>query len=471
MCVGIFELALHGREAESLQAVKDHISRLEDTLTHTFQRITTPSSPTTSSGVDPLYWPAKEHSVSSNSVILLKTGASVLFDRLPMQLLQAQSALQLWHSGGSKKPAFLVYSDAPAQLGPFTIRNALANVSTHLQANPKFSSLYTELHRLIGEHRAEHFEHGWELDKFKFLPMWSDAFSRHPTADWYIGYEADTYVLWPSLFRFLSTQDASKEQLFGCASILIANQELFANGGCPYVISGALMRATYGKDDQFAQRFDDDVLHGCCGDAELSIALRKSATVPLKGLGDAGPRFNNDRPEEVLFEEGNWCTPVLNFHHVSSQEVAWLAEVEHGIRGNSSHGTVLYSDVFEYVIPPELKVALEAVETRRNASEVQKDPMKKNWEAFSGSDHRVKQVGRTNDAEGCKKQCFEKERCTSWVWSKNEEQDAEGECHTMHDGVRVGKEYRGAGTRISGWSAKGVASFKARYACKDPPAA
>uniref|UniRef100_V5E3Q3 Apple domain-containing protein n=1 Tax=Kalmanozyma brasiliensis (strain GHG001) TaxID=1365824 RepID=V5E3Q3_KALBG len=299
--------------------------------------------------------------------------------------------------------------------------------------------------------------------------MWADAFARHPSADWYIGYEADTYVLWPSLFRFLSTQDPTKEQIFGCASILVANQEVFANGGCPYVISGALMRATYGKDPHFAQRFEDDVVNSCCGDAELSIALRKSATVPIKRLGDAGARFNGERPREVLFEEGNWCTPVLSFHHVTSEEVNWLSGVEREIR-TRSNGTVLYSSFFDYVTPPELKLALDVIENARNASGVDLNPTLDKWEAFSGSDHHVKQASRANGAEGCKKQCLESGECTSWVWSKAD-QDADGECHTMHDGVRVGKEYKGTGTRTSGWIAKEVASFKSRHACKAPPSA
>lgn len=477
MCVGVFEVAFHGQEAESLRAAKSKISHLEEQLseglkhsvTRVISAITRPPPP--ESDIE---------KVKSKSVIVLKTGASVLFDRLPVQLLQAQSAIHPdVHMTGIQNyhgPTFLVYSDADTQVGPFTVHDALANVSSFVRNQSDFSSRYTQLHTLLASDdniRGNGFNEGWNLDKWKFLYMWEDAYRRNPNADWYIGYEADTYVLWDSLFKYLATQDATKEQLFGCASILVRNQELFANGGCPYIMSGALMRATYGIGPHFASKFDKEVLVSCCGDAELSIALRKSATTPIKNLGDSGPRFQGERPRDILFEAGNWCQPIFSFHHLKSEDVQWISQIERDIRASKAKNeTILYSDVFHHIATHKLSKALQRLSTLGNTTEkVELNPTQEDWEAFGSSDKGAEQGRKTQDAANCKKQCIGSKGCTTWFWIKVTEMDTDGDCYLLHDAIRIGKSYEGTGLRISGWISKRIASFKAHHYCKDAPAA
>lgn len=493
MGVGIFELAFHGKEAESLQAAKDKIVELQQELG---QRVKSSYGRVMASIAHPTAQPQPVEDskndikaltvvpeidkVKSKSVIVLKTGASVLFDRLPVQLLQAQSAIHpqvhLTGQASYNGPTYLVYSDADMQVGPFAVRDALANVSSFVRDDKDFSEQYKQLHTLLssGEDlRAVAFKDGWTLDKWKFLYMWEDAFRRNPEADWYIGHEADTYVLWDSMFKFLATQDAGREQLFGCANILVRNQELFANGGCSYVISGALMRATYGKDPNFASKFDKEVKASCCGDAELSIALRHSASTPIRNLGDAGPRFQGERPRDILFEPDNWCQPIFNFHHLKTEEVHWLSQIERDIRKNkSANQTILYSDIFDHILPHSLSVAMQSLTRSSNdTASVELSPTQEDWEAFGSSDKGVVQGRRTEDVKDCQKQCLDSKGCTSWFWIKVTEQDPDGDCYLMSGAVKIGKPYEGTGLRTSGWVAKRIASFKAHNYCKDAPAA
>ena len=526
MCIGVFEAAFHGREAESLQAAKAKIGQLETELSKHFATgynrvlVAINSSPSAQDGRaggsgNVTSAPITEGvggdgeddvvaAVKSKSVIVLKTGASVLFDRLPVQLLQAQASLHPdIHLSGSSHylgPSLFIYSDSPLQLGPFSIRNALANVSSFVRQQPAFATQYNTLHSVLsgGDLRASTFREGWNLDKWKFLYMWADAYRLHPSAEWYIGYEADTYVMWHSLFRFLSLQNPEKEQIFGCPSILVRNQELFANGGCPYVISGALMRATYGKDPLFAERFDKEVNVSCCGDAELSIALRKSGSSVIKQLGEAGARFQGERPQEILFSGDSWCQPILSFHHLKTEEVQWLAQIERTIRsGLNASQTVLYRDVFDYILPQPLQQALHSLSTsstitnstdssNTNTGDLMKvstrdtgdaggavelNPVQEDWEAFGSSDKGVTQARRTTDVLECRKQCIDSKGCTTWFWLKATELDEDGDCYLMHGAVRVGKSYEGTGLRTSGWISKRIASFKAHHFCKNPPAA
>ena len=485
VAVGIFEVAFHGKEAESLQAAKEKISQLENELSRKFRggydrvfSAIAPAKPVVTDTEVAKNESAKDpfEAVKSRSVVLLKTGASVLFDRLPVQLLLAQSSLHPdIHLSGSPTylgPQFLIYSDYPTTLGPFTIHDALSNVSTYVRNSTEFQPRYTALRQLLdaGEDpSASSYAEGWNLDKWKFLYMWQDAYRRHPDLDWYVGYEADTFVFWESLFRFLSHQDPNVENLWGCAFILTSKQEPFANGGCPYVVSGALMRATFGKDPHFAERFDKEVEKSCCGDAELTIALRKSGSKVIKDLGEAGARFFNGQPEEVLFDGGNWCQPVFNFHHVLADRVAGLANMERDLWSKKgTNETILYRDVFDHVIPHPLREALHSLDSDPSSDP---NPTKPDWEAFSSSDNHVSQARRTDTADKCKQQCLKSVKCTVWFWLKVTETDSDGDCYLMHDAVKVGKRYEGTGLRTSGWIANRVASFRAHHACKNPPSA
>lgn len=488
MCVGVFELSFHGREAESLRVAKEKIAKLEQELggrlkggyNRVMAKISRPSTPASFGESESDQASTDFETIKSKSVVVLKTGASVLFDRLPIQLLHAQNALhpQIHLSGQPTYlgPQFLIYSDADMQLGPFAVRDALSNVSSFVRNEKDFSERYNKLHDLLSsgdDLRASGFEEGWGLDKWKFLYMWEDAYRRNPHAEWYVGYEADTYVLWQSLFKFLATQDPAREQLFGCPSILIRNQELFANGGCPYVISGALMRATYGKDPHFATKFDHEVKVSCCGDAELSIALRKSATTPVRQLSEAGHRFQGERPREILFDSDNWCQPVLSFHHLKPEEVQWLSKIESDIRQNKSNDqTVLYADVFDRILPHSLATALEEASTGGNQSNaVVLNPTQEHWEAFSSNDRGVERGKRAGEAQECKKQCLDSTECTAWFWIKVTDEDADGDCYLLDGAVKIGKPYEGAGSRTSGWVGERITRFKAHNVCKDPPAA
>lgn len=487
--IGIFEAAFHGKEAESLQAAKNKIHQLEQELSNKVKGGYNQVLATISHGTPSDHVPnGKEAGLSMDrdvqrvmgkSVIVLKTGASVLFERLPVQLLLAQSAFQPRLDDTSQsdqaRPSMLVYSDSALQLGEFTVHDALANVSSFVRNNKEFSQQYTELHSLLDndqdrEWTATEFKDGWKLDKWKFLYMWQDAFRHHPDADWYIGYEADTFVFWKSLFKFLSQQDASREHIFGCGSILMRGNELFANGGCPYIMSGTLMRSTFGKDDKFASKFDSDVSTSCCGDAELSIALRKHASVPIDKLGDSGSRFQNQRPREILFDADKWCEPILNFHHLKPHEVAVWTQIEIDIRSKKrANQTILHSDVFDYIVTKPLKIALDTLAQNETSSHLL--PTKQHWQAFTNADHGVRQARPVPDPDACQKQCLESNGCTTWLWSKPNNHDQHADCHMMHYAVRIGEPYNGAEQRTSGWIAKRIHEFQLQHRCNDPPAA
>ncbi|KAI3483498.1 hypothetical protein L1887_53629 [Cichorium endivia] len=155
MCIGVFELLFHGREVESLRAAHEQIAQLKHDLSEQIQggyhkiMAATSLRPSSSSDVDPKLKAVME----KKSVIVLKTGSSVAYDRLPVQLLLAQQALhpEVYRSGedGYKGPQLLLYSDAELHLGEFEVHNALANVSDYVRKQPDFARQYAQLQNLL----------------------------------------------------------------------------------------------------------------------------------------------------------------------------------------------------------------------------------------------------------------------------------------------------------------------------------
>src|SRR5690606_8263145 len=45
--------------------------------------------------------------------------------------------------------------------------------------------------------------HGWRLDKWKFLPLVDEVLQKRPDAKWYFFMEADTYLVWSNLVEWV----------------------------------------------------------------------------------------------------------------------------------------------------------------------------------------------------------------------------------------------------------------------------
>jgi hypothetical protein len=255
-------------------------------------------------------------------VIVVKTGATEAYSKLPTLLLTYLSCVP--------PENLLFFSDIAGTVGNFAIHDALdtaTKAATH--DNHDFDLYYTqqEMKRLgqdMGSIRNEwKSEAAWRLDKYKNLYTAQKAWDMAPGRDWYLYIDADTYISWTNLFLWLATLDASEPLYLG--SQVDVGRPPFAHGGSGYLLSKPAQELLVRNDRaKLAKEFDKNATTACCGDQELAKALFK------KGLRvkNVRPVINGEKIKRFNFGPELWCTPVVTMHHVGSEEVQEMWDLE-----------------------------------------------------------------------------------------------------------------------------------------------
>ncbi|RDA90197.1 hypothetical protein CP533_0480 [Ophiocordyceps camponoti-saundersi (nom. inval.)] len=275
--------------------------------------------------------------------LVMKTGASEAYEKLPSQILASLQCLP--------DNNLLLFSDLEQQMGRYHLHDALAGVSASVRQNNKEFALYEAQKRCAVSLKdcVSGMEGAWHLDKYKFVNMALRTWAMRPNQRWYVFAEADSYVFWDNLVAWLKTRDPDKDTYVG--NVALYDGFPFAHGGSGYVISGRLLQRlseTNGEDGSLAARFDAAAPDTCCGDVLLGMAL---AEVGAR-VSHAYPMFTGDPPASLPFGPGLWCEPVLTLHHMSPQEVglAWQFE-QTRLRPEKP---ILLRDVYLQFVAPHL---------------------------------------------------------------------------------------------------------------------
>ena len=143
--------------------------------------------------------------------------------------------------------------------------------------------------------------------------------------DWYLVVDADTYVLWPNMLRWLGSLNPSKKSYFG-SQVEIGDVK-FAHGGSGIILSRAAMVELVVKNNGTAGKWDDKTSDKCCGDLVLAMALGEYG---IK-LQDTWPLMSGETPSTMPFGPATpeyWCRSALTMHHLSSVDMVELANFE-----------------------------------------------------------------------------------------------------------------------------------------------
>lgn len=253
----------------------------------------------------------------------MKTGATESYDKLPTQLL---TNLQCADD-------FLIFSDLEQQIGRYKIHDVLEKVNDTIKASDHF-----ELYRAQKEYQKAHqdvralkddlsgslHEHGWTLDKYKFLHMLIDTYHMRPDKKWYVFVETDTYVVWSNLLQWIDKHlDATKSLYLGSPAAL--GSQIFAHGGSGYILSGVAMHDFIGRNPEMVEEFDATVKDSCCGDAHLAKFLEEKGNIRVTGVW---PMINGEKPNTLPFGPQHWCHPVMTMHHMTPEEVSTFWQYE-----------------------------------------------------------------------------------------------------------------------------------------------
>lgn len=281
--------------------------------------------------------------------VMLKEGATVLWQRVPTHLLTTFT----------KVPHFGLYADMPASIGGHEVHDVLANVSDRTMRSGQFD-LYRKLRDLRRAHAvvdpaAAELSGGWDLDKYKNVPMLAHALkTAPPSVDWFVFMDGDTYFFMDSLVAYLNELDATQPLYLGAAAAY--KGVTFAHGGSGVVLSRRALEVSLGDHPEWEHTLEDETRDSCCGDYVVAYMMERANVTISRGEKypyvshkfQGQPHWNLDANDKA------WCSPIISFHHLSPLEIELLWEYERMI-GPERRKFITYSDIYRDFVAPHIK--------------------------------------------------------------------------------------------------------------------
>ncbi|KAI4860355.1 glycosyltransferase family 31 protein [Hypoxylon rubiginosum] len=285
---------------------------------------------------------------STDGVLLvMKTGATEAFDRIPTHLLTTLSCL----------PDFLIFSDMEQQIGAYHIYDALAEFEESAKAHNADFDLYRDQKECPVSQKScvdakRDGQKAWNLDKYKFLPMMEQTWRMRPGRDWYIFAEADTYVFWANVIHWLKKESRlnPREKLYLGSRSFIGGTP-FAHGGSGYIISGTLLKHLIEYHPGVVKQYNVKGANECCGDLMLAQALDEYESVKIR---QAWPMINGEKPSTLPYGPGHWCEPILTMHHMNAEEISSVWQFE---QTRKTDRILMIKDLYEGLIRPKMQVS------------------------------------------------------------------------------------------------------------------
>lgn len=257
-------------------------------------------------------------------LLILKTGATEVYEKLPIHFVTTLKCIN----------DSMLLSDMEMDIADRHVDNVLSDFPEDLQHDNEDFALYKQLQEFsrsqqdLSSLKAQN--NGWNLDKYKFIPMMQKTWEYRQDAKWYFFSEADTAINWNNLRAYLDTLDSTKPYYVGSPAFL--GETRFAHGGTGYAISNAAMQKIVGQHPNIGDEYNKEVRDMCCGDAIVAkIMLDKHI-----GLTNAWPMFNGETPFSTPYGVRQWCQPFITMHHMTSQEISevWDFSQQWQVDGN-----------------------------------------------------------------------------------------------------------------------------------------
>ncbi|RYC54367.1 hypothetical protein CHU98_g11843 [Xylaria longipes] len=284
-------------------------------------------------------------------LLVMKTGATEAFDRIPTQLLTTMSCLP---------DNFLIFSDMEQQMGPYHIYDALSAIDEADKARIADFDLYRTQQECVVSQKScidtkDQKQSAWNLDKYKFLPMIEQTWRMRPGHDWYIFAEADTYVFWANMVHWLKKKSGlnPREKIYLGSRSFVSNRP-FAHGGSGYILSGGVLKHLVEKNTNLTSQYTDQATRECCGDLLVALALDEHEGIKIR---QAWPMINGEKPTTIPYGRGHWCEPILTMHHMNAEEISTVWQFE---QTRKTDRTLMIRDLYDSLIAPKMQ------ETREN---------------------------------------------------------------------------------------------------------
>ncbi|KAI1106407.1 glycosyltransferase family 31 protein [Jackrogersella minutella] len=300
-CVAVFLLTSKHLSEWSLRTSLDIASlRRPYELAHANSSHSIDSQPPTPSG----YNVCNAYPDTSNILVVVKTGATESYAKIPTQLVTVLKC----------KSDFLIFSDMEQNIAGYHVYDSLDTVIPEVKKGNRDFDLYHRQQACIMDQQScndngkpgQAFE-GWILDKYKNVHIAEKTYQLRPNYDWYLFIDADTYVLWNNLVRWLSKLPDPAKTMHYLGSMSLLNDFRFAHGGSGYILSQATMREFVGNQSGIANQYDMTAKKSCCGDYVLAVALNETIEV---GVQSSWPTINGEKPYTIPYGPREWCHPL-----------------------------------------------------------------------------------------------------------------------------------------------------------------
>ncbi|KAE8408865.1 hypothetical protein BDV37DRAFT_237471 [Aspergillus pseudonomiae] len=383
-------------------------------------------------------------------VLLFKTGASVLWRRLPIHLSTSFEP--------SRIPAdnVIIYSDYPETIGSWQVIDVLENSTETVlktdnyepyrqQPDYEARQVYAEMANVEGDGNGP--AGGWKLDKYKFLPLIQHAGRAKPDAKWYIYIEDDGYIFLPNLLLHLEKFSWQEPWYFG--GLAWKHGDYFAHGGAGFVLSRGAWEQSFGLEEDMVTKYADFTEAHGCGDHVLGHVMQDYGINfgQIHGKSEYSWGFNPEPHWGGWFRRASWCYPLYSWHHTHSKDVARLYNFEQSWDFEKK-GQMRYRDFFKAMIEPYMRRRVEWWDNQSSRYELRSD----NVADAQPPEGVSKQIwhGAWKSVDACEAACVAWEGCVQWTFY--EDQCRMDENFMLGMGIPVGDLRRQTSLpRTSGW--------------------
>lgn len=287
--------------------------------------------------------PCRQLLGADDVLVIVKTGASALRERLPVHFQTTLHCIQ----------HYVIFSDMEEEFEGHYIHDVLSGVSAEMKKSAPEFNFYRDLHE--NQDRLTEFmrqnataqRKAWHLDKWKFLPAVEKALQAKPDAKWFMFMEADTFLVWSNLLKWLAKLDWRRPYFLG--QPVTMEGQLFAYGGAGWLLSRPAIQQ---MADHMASRnseYEYFTNGTSFGDLILGYVLEQAGV----GLTGAWSLIQRETPSTMEYTRDVWCHPAVTFHHIDALEIKSIWDLEQRWIANMQ-GPLLHFDIFNHLIYPLL---------------------------------------------------------------------------------------------------------------------
>lgn len=392
---------------------------------------------------------------SEKLFLMVKTGANVLWQRLPIHLSTILTRV----------PNFALYSDAPGSIAGYEVIDILTNLTDESKNTPEFTQYRKQkwLHDNVRvlEYTSLELNDGWQLDKFKNIPMITHAYNTSPNCDWFLFIDADTYLNLDNLMDLV--KDLNPNQVHYRGLRTGSGHYAFCHGGSGVLLSRAALEQTVAVKD-WAHIMETRTFKECCGDLMVGYLMIDT----LQTVANDTKGFNSCPYWDLELTAESWCDPIITFHHVAPRDIELMWEYEKTMRASGKKVTrsSLYQDFF-------LPFMIDKRDNWDNRAHSDIFSSYK-YDKENGLIPKTVDGKKTEQAyesfEACKTFCEKHETCLSFRLDYENQRcdisDSFRYGRPVEEGLKTSNDYMSKNV-TSGWILERIQNFRKKSRCDD----